>query len=72
MTKLKLEDVAEAKPVKVTIELSADIHDELTSYAAVLSQGQGNVIIKPQQLIGPMIARFMLTDRDFAKAKKQT
>ncbi|OYY77770.1 MAG: small protein [Sphingomonas sp. 28-62-20] len=68
MTKLKLTDLAEDKPVRLTIELPAVIHRHLVAYAAVLGAGQG--AISPDKLIAPMIARFMATDRAFLKARR--
>lgn len=71
MTKLKLEDVAEDRPVKLTIELPAVVHDDLTAYAAVLGNGEPNTVVTSQQLVAPMIIRFMATDRAFAKARRE-
>ncbi|OAN70172.1 small protein [Jannaschia sp. EhC01] len=69
MTKLKLSAIPDDKPVKLSVELPADVHRDLTDYARVL----GNQIdqeLEPAQLIAPMIARFIATDRGFAKARK--
>jgi hypothetical protein len=70
MTKLKLTDLAEDKPIRLTIELPAAIHRDLAAYAVVLGAGQG--AISPHKLITPMIARFMATDRAFLKARRGT
>lgn len=70
MTKLKLTDLTEDKPVRLTIELPAAIHRDLVAYAAVLGAGQG--AISPEKLIAPMIARFMAADRAFLKARRET
>lgn len=70
MTKLKLSDLAEDKPIRVTIELPAAVHRDLVTYAAVLNRGQGSVASLPEKLIAPMIARFMATDRAFGKARR--
>ncbi|UUP17827.1 DUF2274 domain-containing protein [Nitratireductor thuwali] len=69
MTKLKLGAIPDDKPVKLNIELSADVHRDLVAYADVLARetGQKN---EPAKLIAPMLARFMATDRGFAKARK--
>ncbi len=37
MTKLKLGPLADDKPVKVTVELPAQLHRDLTAYAAYLN-----------------------------------
>lgn len=71
MTKLKLGAIPDDKPVKLSIELPADVHRDLVAYADVLARetGQKNEAAK---LIAPMLARFMATDRGFAKARKGT
>lgn len=70
MTKLKLGAIPDDKPVKLSIELPADVHRDLVAYADVLTRetGQKN---EPAKLIAPMLARFMATDRGFAKARKE-
>ncbi|MFM9852151.1 MAG: DUF2274 domain-containing protein [Sphingomonadaceae bacterium] len=70
MTKLKLTDLADDKPVRLTIELPATIHRDLASYAAILGGASSKSAIVPEKLIAPMIARFMATDRAFAKARR--
>jgi hypothetical protein len=70
MTKLKLGPLADDKPVKITLELPAALHRDLTAYAQVLTREGGQPITDPTKLIGPMIARFMATDRAFAKARR--
>jgi hypothetical protein len=69
MSKLKLGAIPDDKPVKLSIELPADVHRDLVAYADVLARetGQKNEAAK---LIAPMLARFMATDRGFAKARK--
>jgi hypothetical protein len=70
MTKLKLGAIPDDKPVKLSIELPADVHRDLVAYADVLAREtrQEN---EPAKLIAPMLARFMATDRGFAKARKE-
>jgi hypothetical protein len=70
MTKLKLGPIADNKPVKVTVELPADIHRALVAYAELLSKETGQTVGGPGKLISPMIERFMATDRGFAKARR--
>ena len=70
MTRLKLSDLAEAKPVRVTIELPASVHRDLVAYASVMNDCQGEGAPAPDKLIAPMIARFMAADRAFAKARR--
>jgi len=70
MTKLKLGPLADDKPVKVTVELPADVHRDLVAYAELLGRMTGQAISDPVKLIVPMIERFMSTDRAFAKARR--
>lgn len=70
MTKLKLGALEDDKPVKVTVEIPAAIHRELLTYAEILAQETGRPVSAPVKLIPLMIARFMATDRAFAKARR--
>ncbi len=70
MTKLKLGPIADDKPVKITLELPADLHRDLTAYAEVLARDTGQPAADPVRLIAPMLERFMATDRAFAKARR--
>jgi hypothetical protein len=70
MAKLKLGAIAEDKPVKVTHELPASIHRDLVAYAEALARQNGQSIGDPVRLIAPMLARFMATDRAFAKVRR--
>ena len=40
MTKLKLGPLPDDKPVKVTVELPASLHRDLTAYAEVFAKGK--------------------------------
>lgn len=70
MAKLKLGPIADDKPVKVTLELRADLHRDLVAYAEVLARDSGQPPADPVRLIAPMLERFMATDREFAKARR--
>ncbi|MFN4011362.1 MAG: DUF2274 domain-containing protein [Pannonibacter sp.] len=72
MTKLKLGPITETKPVKVTVELPADLHRDLAAYADVLGRENGQSPTDPVRLIVPMLERFIATDRAFAKARRTT
>lgn len=69
MAKLKIGALPDDKPVKVTVELPASVHRDLVAYAEILAResGQPN---EPAKLIAPMLARFMATDRGFAKSRR--
>lgn len=70
MTKLKLGAIPDDKPVKVTVELPASLYRDLASYAEVLSRETGQQVGDPVRLIGPMLERFIGTDRGFARSRK--
>ena len=70
MAKLKLGAIEDLKPVRLTIELPAAVHRDLVAYAEVLARATAQPSIEPAKLIAPMLARFMATDRGFAKARR--
>jgi hypothetical protein len=70
MSRLKLSTIEDDKPVKLSIELPAPVHRDLTVYAEALAQGTGRNAVDPVKLIPPMLARFMATDRAFAKLRR--
>jgi hypothetical protein len=67
MTKLKLSNVLDDKPVKLSIKISTAVYRNLDDYAEILS-GQTGQAIDPGDLVAPMLTRFMATDRDFVRA----
>ena len=72
MTRLTLEDLADEKPVRLTVEVSARLHRELLAYATALNGGDAKGAPTPERLIPPMIDRFIATDRSYAKARRST
>ena len=70
MPKLKLGTIPDDKPVRLTVELPAAIHRDLVAYADALGRETGQGAVEPAKLIGPMLARFMATDRAFAKLRR--
>jgi hypothetical protein len=70
MPKLKLGTILDDKPVRLTIELPAALHRDLVAYAEALGRETGQAGVEPAKLIGPMLARFMATDRVFAKLRR--
>jgi hypothetical protein len=72
MAKLKLGAIADDKSVKLTVELPAAVHRDLLAYAEVLAHETGHSVTEPTKLIAPMLARFMATDRAFAKIRRAT
>jgi hypothetical protein len=71
MARLKLGAIAVDKPVKLTVELPAAVHRDLIAYAKALARETGEPIADPTKLVAPMLARFMATDRAFAKARRK-
>jgi hypothetical protein len=69
IAKLKLSAIPDNKPVRLTVELSAAVHRDLAAYAEILGREMGQKL-EPAKLIAPMLARFMATDRAFARARK--
>jgi len=72
MAKLKLGAIADDKSVKLTVELPAAVHRDLLAYAEVFARETGQGVAEPKKLIAPMLARFMATDRAFAKIRRAT
>lgn len=70
MTRLKLADLADEKPVRLNVEVSARLHRELLAYATVLNGGDATGAPTPERLIPPMIDRFIATDRSYAKSRR--
>ena len=70
MMRLKLSAIPDDRPVKITVELPAAIHRDLIAYADVLGRETGQTVPDPVKLIAPMLARFMMTDRAFSRARR--
>ena len=69
MAKLKLSAVPDDKPVRIAIDLPADIHRMLVAYGEALARETGQAV-EPTKLVAPMLARFMATDRAFTRGRK--
>ena len=72
MAKLKLGPVESDKPVRITVELAAAVHRDLVAYAKALAHETGQADLDPARLVGPMLQRFMATDRGFARFRHKT
>ncbi len=70
MTRLKLSDIADEKPVKLTIEIPARLHSDLVAYGVVINGGNESAAPTPEQLVAPMLARFLASDRNFTKVRR--
>jgi hypothetical protein len=71
MAKLKLGSIVDDKPVKLAVELPAAVHRDLLAYAKALARETGRPTADPSKLVGPMLARFMATDRAFARVRRK-
>jgi len=71
MAKLKLGQIADEKPVRITAELPAAVHRELVAYTDALRHETGQTV-EPAQLVAPMLARFMAADRGFATRRRHS
>jgi hypothetical protein len=67
MPKLKLATIEDDKPVRLTLDLPATLHRDLIAYGQILG---GGTPVEPVKLIGPMLERFMATDRGFSSARR--
>ena len=70
MTRLKLADLADEKPVRLTIELSTQLHRDLQAYALAVNGGDAKGAPTIERLVPPMLDRFIATDRGFAKLRR--
>jgi hypothetical protein len=72
MAKLKIEVLPDDKPVKVSLELPAQLHRDLVAYAEAVGNQSGQPIGDPIRLIVPMLTRFIRTDRAFSKSRTKS
>ena len=69
MTDLKIRELPDEKPVRMTVALPPDIHRDLLAYAALLSGNDGTM--DPARLVAPMLRQFMMSDKGFARARRK-
>ncbi|GAN62500.1 hypothetical protein AA0313_1858 [Acetobacter indonesiensis NRIC 0313] len=72
MTKLRINAIPDSRPVKLMIELPAEIHQDLLLYVELVlgSAGQStDAITDAARLVPLMVGRFMETDRAFQKQR---
>jgi hypothetical protein len=69
MAKLKLGPILDDRPVKLAVELPADLHRDLVAYAEALARETGQQV-EPTKLVAPMLARFLASDRGFRSARR--
>ncbi|KQW72218.1 small protein [Phenylobacterium sp. Root77] len=68
--RLKLASLLDDTPVKLTVELPAAVHRDLVAYGEAMAK-EGGRIVEPAKLAPVMLARFMTTDRAFARMKRR-
>jgi hypothetical protein len=71
MAKLRLGPIESDKPVRLSVELPASVHRDLVAYTEAHARETGQPALEPAKLVGPMLERFMATDRGFARARRQ-
>ena len=71
MTRLKLSDISDEKPVRLSIEIQARLHRRLVDYGIVLNGGVTKDAPQPAALVAPMLERFIASDREFSKARRR-
>ncbi len=71
MTRLKLSDITDEKPVRLSIEIPARLHRRLVDYGTVLNGGVTKDAPQPAALVAPMLERFIASDREFSKARRK-
>ncbi|MCG4261929.1 DUF2274 domain-containing protein [Acetobacter senegalensis] len=69
MTELKIKELPDEKPVKMSVALPPDVHRNLLAYAALLSGNDG--VMDPARLVAPMLRQFMMSDKGFARARRK-
>lgn len=69
MTELKIRELPDEKPVKMTVALPPDVYRDLLAYAALLSGNDGAT--DPARLVAPMLRQFMMSDKGFARARRK-
>ncbi|MGC6399024.1 DUF2274 domain-containing protein [Sphingomonas sp. FW199] len=73
MPTLRLGPIPDDKPVKLTIDLPAQLHRDLLAYARLHASETGlGEPLPPERLIAPMLSRFMAADRGFSSARSRT
>lgn len=70
MAKLRLGLIESDKPVRMTIELPAGVHRNLVAYAEAHAKETGQPALEPAKIVGPMLERFMATDRGFVRTRR--
>ncbi|MBB6458091.1 DUF2274 domain-containing protein [Acetobacter fabarum] len=68
MTTLRITEIPDDRPVRVTVQLPADLHRDLLAYAAMVRDNGRPA--DPIKLLPHMIRAFIGSDRVFQKARR--
>ncbi|MHC5307804.1 DUF2274 domain-containing protein [Bartonella sp. LJL80] len=71
MSKLRIALPEEKKPVKLRLDIPADLHVDLKLYAELLARDSGQNHITIEKIIVPMLIDFLQGDKGFQNEKKQ-
>lgn len=66
--RLKLGPILDDRPVRLTVEITAETHRALLAYAEAM-KGETGQEVEAARLVGPMLARFMASDRGFVRGR---
>lgn len=72
MTRIKLADITNEKPVRLVVELPARLHSELLAYAVAVNGGNREGAPTLDRIVPAMLNRFIITDRQYAKGKRNS
>ena len=71
MVDLKLAQLPDRTPVKLTISISPDLHSALTAYASLYAESYGRE--EPvAELVPAMLSSFLESDRAFARSRAKS
>jgi hypothetical protein len=70
MADIKLAKLPDRTPVRITINVSPDLHAALLAYASLYRESYGEAE-SVQELIPYMLESFLESDRGFVKARKE-
>ncbi|WP_278741711.1 DUF2274 domain-containing protein [Acetobacter fabarum] len=66
---LKIREIPDERPVRMTVTVPADLHRDLLAYAALLSGNDGAT--DPARLVALMLRQFIMSDKGFARARRK-
>lgn len=69
MSGLKITLIEDDTPIKVTVDLPANVHRDLLDYAKAMPAQAGGKVVELPKLIPEMLRRFMASDRGFIRGR---